>query len=403
MDPEIPQRDVPVLCIPGIPNRRILASLNVIRYRPQEEQMFVKVEIKEEEEMSVMDYRQPMEEVGMMVTIKQEEPSIDITTDGSSDGNPPERCPLPPYSRNSTAKDEEIPHHFQREDLQDVNIVVIKEENYGVLIEEFSMDDRNPPESCPRPPYFQNSRWEHQEIPYHYQEEYLNNIRVEVKKEPEDQYVMGDDRCKKEKIPEIITDDHYQSPTTPPDLRQTPASRATPESLKKFQCPDCDKWFSTNSQILSHQTTHAGEKPFSCHECGRNFAKKSYLVNHMMVHTGEKPYSCHICGKCFRRQAYLCDHQHVHTGVRPYTCPECGKSFPFRWSLARHMRIHSRKEPCFCPECGKSFIGLSNLNTHFRTHLEEKLLSCTKCRVRFTSKLEFESHKCKHTGDKHEV
>ncbi|CAI9575866.1 unnamed protein product, partial [Staurois parvus] len=33
--------------------------------------------------------------------------------DGSSHGNPPERCPRPLYSRNSTQEDHTIPHHHQ--------------------------------------------------------------------------------------------------------------------------------------------------------------------------------------------------------------------------------------------------------------------------------------------------
>ncbi|PIO09149.1 hypothetical protein AB205_0027160, partial [Aquarana catesbeiana] len=33
--------------------------------------------------------------------------------DGSSNGNPPERCPHPLYSRDSTQEDHTIPHHHQ--------------------------------------------------------------------------------------------------------------------------------------------------------------------------------------------------------------------------------------------------------------------------------------------------
>ncbi|PIO40511.1 hypothetical protein AB205_0042930, partial [Aquarana catesbeiana] len=43
-------------------------------------------------------------------------------TDGSSNGNPPERCPRPLYSRDSTQEDHTIPHHHQGEDL--INMTV---------------------------------------------------------------------------------------------------------------------------------------------------------------------------------------------------------------------------------------------------------------------------------------
>ncbi|PIO31134.1 hypothetical protein AB205_0046320, partial [Aquarana catesbeiana] len=35
------------------------------------------------------------------------------SSDGSSNGNPPERCPHSLYSRDSTQEDHTIPHHHQ--------------------------------------------------------------------------------------------------------------------------------------------------------------------------------------------------------------------------------------------------------------------------------------------------
>ncbi|CAI9565083.1 unnamed protein product [Staurois parvus] len=86
--------------------------------------------------------------------------------DGSSHGNPPERCPRPLYSRDSTQEGHTIPHHHQSGILGDDNIDVKEEykeedEEYGVM-EEFSEghkdmmeppNTRNPPERCPRPLY----------------------------------------------------------------------------------------------------------------------------------------------------------------------------------------------------------------------------------------------------------
>ncbi|PIO12550.1 hypothetical protein AB205_0105570, partial [Aquarana catesbeiana] len=55
--------------------------------------------------------------------------------DGSSNGNPPERCPCPLYSRDSTQEDHTIPHHHQvdeeqplGEDLIDIKVEVKAEE-----------------------------------------------------------------------------------------------------------------------------------------------------------------------------------------------------------------------------------------------------------------------------------
>ncbi|XP_072279802.1 uncharacterized protein [Pyxicephalus adspersus] len=99
-------------------NKKILNVVNKITELltgEPEEQLYVKVEVKEEvEETSVMDYPQSMEKVGMVATVKQEEPSLDISTDGSSNGNPPERCPRPLYSGDST---QEIPQPQHEEQI----------------------------------------------------------------------------------------------------------------------------------------------------------------------------------------------------------------------------------------------------------------------------------------------
>ncbi|PIO11336.1 hypothetical protein AB205_0197850, partial [Aquarana catesbeiana] len=105
-------------------------------------------------------------------------------TDGSSNGNPPERCPRPLYSRDSTQEDHTIPHHHQSGNLRDSKVEVkeeIKEEDDedGVMEEEQkdlyqdtmveSSSYRTPPERCPRPLYSRDSTQE-----------------VEIKEEDED-------------------------------------------------------------------------------------------------------------------------------------------------------------------------------------------------------------------------
>ncbi|PIO13573.1 hypothetical protein AB205_0144770, partial [Aquarana catesbeiana] len=50
--------------------------------------------------------------------------------DGSRNGNPPERCPRPLYSRDSTQEGHTIPHHHQGEELTDIKAEVKEEETY---------------------------------------------------------------------------------------------------------------------------------------------------------------------------------------------------------------------------------------------------------------------------------
>ncbi|CAI9619595.1 unnamed protein product, partial [Staurois parvus] len=97
------QRDVPVLCIPGIPHRK------------------VKEEIKEEE-----DEDGGMEESELLREHK--DLYQDTMVESTSYRNPPERCPRPLYSRDSTQEGHTIPHHHQGEDLIDIKVEVKAEE-----------------------------------------------------------------------------------------------------------------------------------------------------------------------------------------------------------------------------------------------------------------------------------
>ncbi|PIO25580.1 hypothetical protein AB205_0131060, partial [Aquarana catesbeiana] len=117
-------------------------------------------------------------------------------TDGSSNGNPPERCPHPLYSRDSTQEGHTIPHHHQNGDIVDNDISVKEEykeedEKYGVMDEFLEghkdmmepSNTRNPPERCPRPLYSRDSTQEGYTIPHHHQSGNLRDSKVEVKEE----------------------------------------------------------------------------------------------------------------------------------------------------------------------------------------------------------------------------
>ncbi|PIO09195.1 hypothetical protein AB205_0165970, partial [Aquarana catesbeiana] len=132
---------------------------------------------------------------------------------GSSNGNPPERCPRPLYSRNSTQGDHNYAHHDQSENLGVYNIskeeYKVEDEEYGVVKELFERHKdfckdimmeppnyRNPPERCPRPLYSRDSTQEDHTIPHHHQGEDLMNMKVEG--EVEETYVRDDQQYTEE-------------------------------------------------------------------------------------------------------------------------------------------------------------------------------------------------------------
>ncbi|XP_077346250.1 uncharacterized protein LOC143989845 [Lithobates pipiens] len=166
------------------------------------------IDVKEE-------YKEEEEEYGVMEEFLEGHKDM---MEPPSTRNPPERCPHPLYSRDSTQEDHTIPHHHQSGNLWDDNIDVKEEykeedEEYGVM-EEFSEghkymmeppntrnpppNTRNPPERCSHHLYSQDSTQEVHTIPHCYKSGDPIDIEFEVKAEEEETYVRDDQQSMEE-------------------------------------------------------------------------------------------------------------------------------------------------------------------------------------------------------------
>ncbi|XP_066461370.1 zinc finger protein 300-like isoform X3 [Eleutherodactylus coqui] len=369
--------------------------------------------------------------------------------DGSSRGNPPERCSSHLYSQD--CGEENFSQNQQCE-----NLIVIKvevkdeaEETDKRADQQYGLMERNPSEECPSSLYSQNSPEEKPSVPENHQDEDLTNINTT------ETNVRGDQRCKEEIPTGIrpddgigsserhlvsvdckaedcdITQDTYKKPALVPDIPSSlynkdplsghliqvqfsDSSQADKQKKynrrgedqgvhtekKSYSYKQSAKSYRAKSHLLVHQITHTGKKTFPCLECGKCFAEKAFLVLHQRIHTGEKPFSCAECGKCFTQKSNLIQHQRRHTGEKPYSCSECGKHFDLHANLLVHRRIHTGEKPFSCPECGKCFTGKSNLVRHRRTHTGEKPFSCSECGKCFADKSILVNHQRSHTGEK---
>ncbi|PIO13281.1 hypothetical protein AB205_0148030, partial [Aquarana catesbeiana] len=134
---------------------------------------------------SIIDVKEEDEEYGVMEEFSEGHKDM---MEPPNTRNPPERCPRPLYSRDSTQQAHTIPHHHQSGNLRDSKVEVkeeIKEEEDedGVMEESDFLKEhkdlyqdtmvetssyRNQPERCPHPLYSRDSTQEGHTIPHCY-------------------------------------------------------------------------------------------------------------------------------------------------------------------------------------------------------------------------------------------
>ncbi|XP_063289323.1 zinc finger protein 850-like [Pelobates fuscus] len=222
-------------------------------------------------------------------------------------------------------------------------------------------------------------------------------------------------------------------------IQETPALNL--EVNSGFICPECGKFFQTQSLLSAHRTLHMERKRLTCSDCGKTFGHRSSLQRHrsahcsfrtsrefikprtppmffehpckcgichtsfssaielrrhLACHKGDQRYMCIECGRTFNSNYFLVRHQRTHTGERPFSCPLCNKSFKCSSVLYRHQRTHTGEQPFKCEVCDKGFSQKTSLTIHLRTHTGERPYSCAVCGRSFCSKSALIRHKQTH-------
>ncbi|PIO12635.1 hypothetical protein AB205_0177230 [Aquarana catesbeiana] len=287
--------------------------------------------------------------------------------DGSINGNPPERCPRPLYSWDSSQKGHNIPHHHQRENLRESKVdikegIKVEDDEDGVMEESESLKGHkdlyqdtmvessrywNPPKRCPHPLYSRDSTQEGHTIPHHHQGEDLMNMKVEG--EVEETYVRDDQQYTEEAgmmrtfieedTPTEISTGHAMEKPSKDRLTLSPGWKMEDEDITG----DCagertmiftmdgglhsvDRpWTPSDSEQPRTVGDGAGiqeEKIFPCPECGESFSSKLRLFLHEKSHKGGKVLSCSKCGKCFLHKSDLDKHYISHQVEKANSCPE---------------------------------------------------------------------------------
>jgi KRAB domain-containing zinc finger protein len=188
--------------------------------------------------------------------------------------------------------------------------------------------------------------------------------------------------------------EHDVQPEQPEQLTQTveatisPAAVTSASAMTTFTCEQCNKNFTSKSQLSAHIGNNCSEgADRQCPYCGKQFRSVATLENHKRVHTREKPFTCELCGKAFRTKGNLLEHKRVHNNSlclvkndakmtdrdavaggcdQRFQCTYCSKPFRTYTALLNHERVHTREKPFECSVCGKCFRTKSNLTEHMK-------------------------------------
>ncbi|XP_018429294.1 PREDICTED: oocyte zinc finger protein XlCOF8.4-like, partial [Nanorana parkeri] len=369
------------------------------------------------------EYKEEDEEYGVMKELSEGHKDLykNIMEESSSYRNPPERCPRPLYSRDSTQEDHAIPHHDQGEDLMKMKVEGEVEETYVRDDQQHTEEDGMTRTLIEEDTPTEISTGHAMEKPS------KDPLTLSPGCKMEDEDITAD--CAGEETMSSAMDGGLHSV----DRAWNPSDSEKPRPVgdgagiqgeKTFSCPECGEIFSSEAtfcvhlsshmggkylncyecgkcffhkkKLVTHYASHTGTKPYSCSECGKSFLLKTSLTKHQTLHTGDKPYCCSECGKCFTMRSSLNTHKRLHTGEKPFSCPECGKSFSQAASLSNHKRSHTGEKPFSCPECGKSYSHAGTLFNHQKSHLKEKPYSCSECGRGFSQKWCLTKHQSSH-------
>ena len=157
----------------------------------------------------------------------------------------------------------------------------------------------------------------------------------------------------------------------------------------KYGCNQCDKQYSKQSELTIHKFAHKGQ--FVCNQCDKQFTLQSSLTAHIQsAHKGVK-YACNQRDKQYAKQSELTIHKYAHEGVK-YGCNECEKVYTDQSTLSRHIRSVHEGLMYACDQCDYRTTRLDSLAKHNKSAHEGVRYACNQCELQFTQKQNVRKH-----------
>ncbi|KAH9519647.1 hypothetical protein Btru_003240 [Bulinus truncatus] len=243
------------------------------------------------------------------------------------------------------------------------------------------------------------------------------------------------------------------------DMQLTAKEVSTDRSLerkKSYQCPYCDKSFSSRALFHSHKETPSLN--LKCHSCDAILPSQAWMIIHefeihnnlntltekeilsakevdekangsdklhsnnrrskfkqfvscpicsvpvtrevlpehiMRRHTQEKPYQCCICGfPCHGSKRYR-DHCDEHIGKSKkglFRCSSCPEISTSKSDFYKHVMVHKY----VCHFCNIDFKVSNLLDAHYNTEHYDQLIKCKQCDKRLPSEHKLKQHERHH-------
>ncbi|XP_077772708.1 uncharacterized protein LOC114607153 isoform X7 [Podarcis muralis] len=116
-----------------------------------------------------------------------------------------------------------------------------------------------------------------------------------------------------------------------------PCSKTQPEKAKRDALAEAKPHIKREEQRGGPQ----GPATHRCKDCGRTFPQRDALISHVLrTHFGERALPCPQCGKFFGSDSSLAAHQSTHCLERVFTCIDCKSNFVYEEQEA--ARIHAQ-------------------------------------------------------------